>query len=73
MKKSYPIEIDCVNCANKVEAAVQKVPGVKALNINFMAQKMTVEFEPDVNTAQVLREILRVGQRIESDFSIEGV
>ena len=45
MKKSYKIAVDCANCANKMEAAAQKTPGVKDAVVNFMTLKMNVEFQ----------------------------
>ena len=44
MKKTYKIEVDCANCANLMEAATKKVAGVATATVNFMTQKMTVEF-----------------------------
>lgn len=70
MKKSYKIEVDCANCANLVEAEIQKVTGVKTASISFMTQKMKVEFEDDVDTDSVLAEMLRVGKKVEPDFQI---
>ena len=43
MKKTYKIEVDCANCANKMEDAAKKTAGVKDATVNFMALKMTVE------------------------------
>ena len=45
MKKTYKIDVDCANCANKMEDAARKTPGVKDANVNFMTLKMNVEFE----------------------------
>ena len=45
MKKTYKIDVDCANCANKMEEAANKTPGVKAAVVNFMTLKMHVEFE----------------------------
>ena len=45
MKKSYKIEVDCPNCAAKMETAANKTEGVKEANVNFMLLKMKVEFE----------------------------
>ena len=45
MKKSYKIEVDCANCANKMEDAAKKTAGVKDATVNFMMLKMNVEFE----------------------------
>ena len=45
MKKSYKIDVDCANCANKMEIAACKTPGVASATVNFMMLKMNVEFE----------------------------
>ena len=45
MKKTYKIEVDCANCANKMEEAAKNTAGVKNANVNFMTLKMSVEFE----------------------------
>ena len=45
MKKTYKIEVDCANCANKMEEAAKKTAGVKDAKINFIMLKMKVEFE----------------------------
>lgn len=45
MKKTYKIDVDCANCANKMEEAAKKTPGVKNATVNFMTLKMIVEFE----------------------------
>ena len=45
MKKTYKIEVDCANCANLMENAARKTDGVSAATVNFMTQKMIVEFE----------------------------
>ena len=45
MKKTYKIEVDCANCANLMENAARKTDGVSAATVNFMPQKMIVEFE----------------------------
>ena len=45
MKKTYGIEVDCANCALKMEEAAKKTSGVKDATVSFMTQKMKVEFE----------------------------
>ena len=45
MKKTYSIEVDCANCANLMEEATKKTAGVANATVNFMTQKMIVEFE----------------------------
>ena len=54
MKKTYKIEVDCANCANKMEEATKRTAGVKDATVNFMTLKMVVEFEEgvDVKTVQ---------------------
>ena len=49
MKKSYKIDVDCANCANKMEDAAKRTPGVKDAVVNFMLLKMNVEFEDGEN------------------------
>ncbi len=70
MKKTYKIEVDCANCANKMELAAAKVPGVKAVTVNFMTQKMVVEFEDAQEPAAVMQAVLRSCRKIESDCEI---
>ena len=45
MKKTYKIDVDCANCANLMEDAAKKTPGVKDCNVSFMTLKMKVEFD----------------------------
>ena len=47
MRKNYKIEVDCANCANKMEEAARKTEGVKEVTVKFMTQKMIVDFEED--------------------------
>mgnify|MGYP006356255401 CR=1 FL=1 len=49
MKKTYKIEVDCANCANKMEDAAKNTAGVKDAVVNFMTLKMSVEFEEGVD------------------------
>ena len=66
MKKTYKVEVDCANCAAKMECAVKKVEGVSNANVNFMMQKMTVEIDSDQPNA-VLAEIKKVCKKVEPD------
>ncbi len=72
MKKSFKIEVDCANCANLVETAVNKVEGVKSATISFITQKMKVEFEDGADVNSVLEEMVKVGKKIEPDFAVLG-
>ena len=69
MKKKFNIEVDCANCARKVEDAINKVEGVTA-NVNFMQQKLTVE-APDDQFDALMAEVVKAAKKAESDFEIE--
>ena len=71
MKKSYKIEVDCANCANKMEIAAAKIPGVEAVSINFMAQKIQVTFAEGAEPASVMQQVLKACRKVESDCEIE--
>lgn len=70
MKKTYKIEVDCANCANKMEEAAQKTTGVKDAGVNFMALKMNVEFEDGVDAGAVMKEVLKNCKKVEDDCEI---
>ena len=70
MKKTYKCEVDCANCAAKMEDAGKKVDGVKDLNINFMTQKFTLEADDD-RFDSVFEEVVKVCKKVEPDFEIE--
>ena len=55
MKKTYKIEVDCANCANKMEEAAKRTAGVKDATVNFMMLKMNVEFEDGQDPKAVMR------------------
>ena len=70
MKKTYEIDVDCANCANKMEEATKKTEGVKDAVVNFMTLKMTVEFEDGVNEKEVMKQVLKNCKKVESDCEI---
>ena len=70
MKKTYKIEVDCANCANKMEDAAKKTPGVKDAVVNFMALKMAVEFEDGEDPKAVMQEVLKNCKKVEDDCEI---
>lgn len=70
MKKTYGIEVDCAACANKMEAAAQKTDGVKLCTVNFMMQKMIVEFEDGADRKSVMENVRNNCKRVESDCEI---
>lgn len=70
MKKTYKIEVDCANCANKMEEAAKKTAGVKDAIVNFMTLKMTVEFEDNAEVKEVMQEVLKNCKKVEDDCEI---
>ena len=70
MKKSYKIEVDCANCANKMEEAANKTEGVKKAVVNFMTLKMNVEFEEGADPKAVMPKVLENCKIVEDDCEI---
>ena len=70
MKKTYKIEVDCANCAAKMERAAAAVAGVKSASVNFMALKMNVEFEDGADVRATMERILKDCRKIERDCEI---
>ena len=70
MKKDYKIEVDCANCANKMEDAAKKTPGVRDAAVNFMTLKMTVDFEEGQDTAAVMKAVRENCKKVEDDCEI---
>ncbi len=71
MKKTYKIEVDCANCANKMEEATKKTEGVQNATVNFMTQKMEVEFTEGSDDKSVMKAVLKACKKVESDCEIE--
>lgn len=70
MKKTYKmVDLDCANCAAKMENAIRKLEGVTGVTISFMSQKMTLEAE-DSRFDQVLQEAVRACKKVEPDCTI---
>ena len=70
MKKVYNIEVDCANCANKMETAARATEGVKDCSVNYMALKMTVEFEEGADEKSVMKAVLANCRKVEDDCEI---
>ncbi len=70
MKKTYKIEVDCANCANKMEDAARNTEGVKDAVVNFMMLKMIVEFEDGCDPKKVMKEVARNCKKVEDDCEI---
>ena len=70
MKKTYKIVVDCANCANKMELAAKKTDGVADAVVNFMSQKMTVEFLEGQEEKAVMKQVLKNCKKVENDCEI---
>lgn len=70
MKKSYKIEVDCANCANLMERATYGTEGVKSATVNFMMQKMTVEFADGADEKTVMKAVIKNCKKVEDDCEI---
>ncbi len=70
MKKTYKIEVDCANCANLMEDAARKTAGVQTATVNFMTQKMIVEFADGKDPAAVMQDVLAGCKKVEPDCEI---
>lgn len=70
MKKTYKIDVDCANCANKMEVAAKQTPGVKDANVNFMTLKMAIEFEDGQDPKTVMPVVRENCKKVESDCEV---
>ena len=70
MKKTYKIDVDCANCANKMEKAAKNTAGVKDATVNFMMLKMIVEFEDGQDPKAVMKDVLKNCKKVEDDCEI---
>lgn len=70
MKKRFDMEdLDCANCAAKMEAAIKKIDGVKDATVSFMAQKLTIEAE-EADFDRIMKEAVKAVKKVDSDCSI---
>jgi len=71
MKKTYSIEVDCANCANLMEDATKKTEGVVNAVVNFMTQKMEVEFVEGSDEKKVMKAVYKACRKVEPDCEID--
>ena len=71
MKKTYSIEVNSANCANMMEEETKKTAGVANATVNFMTQKMIVEFEDGQDAKAVMKNVLKACKKVEPDCEIE--
>ena len=70
MKKTYKIEVDCANCALKMEETAKKVEGVTDATVSFMTQKMKVEFAEGSYAKTVMEQVVKACKKVEDDCVI---
>lgn len=70
MKKVYSIEVDCANCASKMENAINKIDGVTKATVNFMTQKLTLEVEDSKDINEILDLTVAACKKVDSDCEI---
>ena len=70
MKKTYKIDVDCANCASKMERAAKDTAGVADCVVNFMALKMIVEFVDGADVKAVMQDVLKNCKKVEDDCEI---
>lgn len=69
MKKTYKLEnLDCANCAAKIEDAIKKIDGIKSASVSFFTQKIDIEFDDDEPT--LVAEIKKIISKIEPDCEL---
>ncbi len=70
MKKTYKIDVDCANCANKMEQAACRTEGVQSATVNFMTLKMIVEFAEGHDPKTVMEQVRKNCKKVESDCEV---
>ena len=70
MKKSYKIEVDCASCADQMEDAAKKTPGVKDCTVSFMTLKMKVEFDEGADADAVMKDVRANCRKVEPDCEV---
>ncbi|MCR4615673.1 MAG: heavy-metal-associated domain-containing protein [Clostridiales bacterium] len=69
MKKIFKLEdLDCANCAAKMEEKINKIDGVKSASVSFVTQKMTIETDDDID--EIMKKVVKICKKIEPDMSI---
>lgn len=69
MKKTYKVEVDCANCAAKMEDLIKKIDGVNDASVSFMTQKMMVDAD-DARFDDIMKEVVKVCAKVEPDCKI---
>lgn len=72
MKKTYMLEdLECANCAAKMEKAIQQIEGIKEASINFMTQKMVLDFEEEADMDSIMKLVKKAIRKVEPDCRVK--
>ena len=70
MKKTFKmVDLDCANCAAKMETAIKKLAGVSDASVNFMSQKMTIDAD-DARFDEIVKEAVKICRKVEPDCQV---
>lgn len=73
MKNVFKIKgLDCANCASKLESAIQKIEGMESVSINFMTEKMIMEYNEE-NKQEIMEKVKKIIKKEEPDVKIEKI
>jgi len=70
MKKKYNIEVDCANCAMKMEEAINKIEGIQEASVGFMTQKMSIVFEDGADVDAIMEKVVKACKKVEPDSEV---
>ena len=70
MKKKFKLQdLDCANCAAKMEEAIKKIDGVNDASVSFMMQKMTIDAD-DARFDEIVKEAVAICAKVEPDCKV---
>ncbi len=70
MKKVYKmLDLDCANCAAKMEAAIKKIEGVNAASVNFLAQKLTIDLD-ETRIEEIMKQVVKAVHKVDPDCDV---
>ncbi len=71
MKKTFNLEdLDCANCAAKMEVAIKKLDGIDDATVSFMTQKMTIDFSEGADVDKIMKTVKKTVNKVEPDCTI---
>ncbi|MBR3460548.1 MAG: heavy-metal-associated domain-containing protein [Clostridia bacterium] len=72
MKKTFALEdLDCANCAAKMEAGIKKLDGVRDASVSFITQKMTIDADDGADFDALMKKVVKLCKKVEPDCVIK--